>query len=552
MPEPIRNAGPEASRREFAIFALSFLLYGLWPSRNHNYADDALRFAVELTNEHGLIVSHHLYLNAMRVLWQSLDRARIPVDPARLLSLYAAFTGALALGFLSRLLRRLGLGAQAGASVLLCAASAGFWSYAIVGDVYVPALAFLIVGTDFAIAALQAEDRRTLVRAAGAAAAAYTLAVFHHQANAVYIAGIGIGILLTSTGSLRKRIGLAVAVPLISGVLSLALYAGAFAMFPEEHRHGFLGFLSGYGSSYAPLPDMKRLSPGTMLNAGAGAIRALVSTNPLFRDARFVHAIQTRFPYRNVYPYSYLVRHIPLFAARCLILLAAISAAITAGLAVLGMVESSRRRSVALAIFPAMLMQALFFTWWEAISDEFWIWALPFIAIAAAAGAARGRGASRALRVAAAGVALTTLLGSIVPCSSEDNDLDAVNDRYLRAATPADLVIGFDEIQSDARTRLELRKQNFHYFNFVVRARTWSRLDSLALADEVSSALARGGRILVDPYVLHPPRSNLAHIALENPAFDARRLEWITRLQALDPRRVVWVPLTADVPGDFL
>jgi len=532
-----------------AIFAAASLVYGLWPSRNHNYADDSLRFALRLTQPHGIIVSHHLYLNAMRALWRAIDRMGLTPDPVRLLSLYAALAGAVALVFLDRLLRRLGLGRVAAAGVLLCAGTAGFWAYAIVGDVYVPALAFLVIGADFTVAAFRATGS-AFRRNVWIAIAAFTLAVFHHQANAVYVVGVGLGTLLVRTLPMRRRLGLAVGLPLATGVLSLLVYAGAYAAFPEEHAHGFAGLLMGYGESYKPLPDMRRLGPGTAVNACAGVARALVSTNALFRDPGFTRAVQMRFPYRNVYPYPYLVRHMPLVLARVLVLLAAAAAAATMGLALLGIVDSLRRRETDVAVVFAALPQALFFMWWEAISDEFWIWSLPFIALAAAVGAARTRASSRVLQALAVAVGATTLLGSILPYASEGNDLDAVNDRYLSEATPVDLVIGFDEIQSEARTRLLLRRQGFHYFNVLSRAANWSASDSLALEGELAGALSRGGRVIIDPYLTHPPRSNIAHIGLDNPIFERQRKQWVARLARVDAPRVVWVPLVGD-PRDF-
>ena len=49
-----------------------------------------------------------------------------------------------------------------------------------------------------------------------------------------------------------------------------------------------------------------------MVSLGAGEIRALVSSNVIFRSDEIAHAIQSRYPYRAVYPFHYLVRAIPI------------------------------------------------------------------------------------------------------------------------------------------------------------------------------------------------------------------------------------------------
>lgn len=127
-------------------FIVAFLLYALLPTKNFNYADDSLRWAYELTQRGNIINSHHLFLNAMRFLYQSLTGMGFNVSPVRLLAFYSAFWGATGLAFLNLLLQRAGYGQVALWASMICGVFAGYWSYSIVGDVYSPSIALMVVG----------------------------------------------------------------------------------------------------------------------------------------------------------------------------------------------------------------------------------------------------------------------------------------------------------------------------------------------------------------------------------------------------------------------
>jgi hypothetical protein len=207
----------------------------------------------------------------------------------------------------------------------------------------------------------------------------------------------------------------------------------------------------------------------------------------------------------------------------------------------------------------AALAQALFFAWWEGVSDEFWIWSLPFLAAAATLGAQRFGKCSGVLLGAAAGLLLvSTSLGTIRHVRDEANDVDQVNKSYVAAVGPKDLVIGLDEIVQVNRMHLLRGRQGFAYVNLFGRAEKGHANDLDRLRDEVAAAVARGGLVYVDPYVVDPPPSYLALIQLNNSGFLAERervLE-IVNLTAGDrarfPPRVAWiasVPPTAEPPG---
>ncbi len=545
-------------RVEAALLLGSFLLYALIPSRNFNYADDALGWAYRLTQTSGLILVHHLFLNPMRWAWHALAGLGVHIAPERLLGLYSALCGALTLIFLRRLLRLLDLGAVATAGALVCAFSAGFWTYAIVGDVYVPATAWLTMGLYAFFRGLKAAEPGTARRSFLAACAAWLMLLVHHQAHFVFVAAMLPATLLVRGGSPGRRRAFALGVPAVVGFASLAIYFAIYMATPDASgrpdggRDTFPQFVSGYAARFEARPDQKRLGAGALVNAAAGATRALLSTHFLYRSARFAEAVQRRFPYRVVYPYPYLVRNLSWPAVAAVALAAALAGVLAALLLARGLWEAARARDARLAIVLAALPQVLFFTWWEGISDEFWLWTLPLAALVAAGGAAAFARRGRALLVAcAAALLLSTGLGSVALYAVPGNDIDLVNGGFERDLGPGDLLLTCDRIQSSFRHHLAETRQGYQYFEMRIRAARWSELDSLDMEQALERTLKGRGRIYVHPYLSGPPRGILEMISLVSPRFPAHRLAILERLRRLDPARVVWVRPVATVPGFF-
>jgi hypothetical protein len=171
----------------------------------------------------------------------------------------------------------------------------------------------------------------------------------------------------------------------------------------------------------------------------------------------------------------------------------------------------------------------------------------------AAKGAATGqRWPVWLLNAGVAGLFVSSLLGAILPFANPDNDIDAVNRRYLARVGAADMVVGFDEIQSAGRAHLAMEQQGFLYFNVFDRAFNWSGADLAELDREIAEKLARGGKVFVDSYILHPPKSQLAFIRLTNPEFDAQRQNILVHLRSVGSARIEWISQDATVPGYFV
>lgn len=554
-------AGPERNRPRnhwddraaLAILIAFALLYILLPSSNTMYADDSLDWAEQLTRTEGLINSHHLALNVWRWVWHGLtDGLGLAITPDRLLAVWSAVSGAIGLVALWRLLRRTTPAPLALAGVLACGFSSGYWCYAIVGDVYVPAIAFLTLGTERYLAAMHAPDSRRAMQAAVVSAAALFVSVLHHQAHAVYIAALAPAALLLGGVRWPRRLAVACTVPLMAGVLSLAIYAGVYSARPKPPGGSFGGFLAGYAGHFDARADQKELGLKAVVNALGGEARALLSYEVLFRSDVATRAIQARFPYRNVYPHPYLVRNLPTPLAAGVGLAAGLAGLLAFGLAAAGVVLAIRARDSALLMLVAALPQAAFFMWWEGISDEFWLWTLPTLMVLVVTGArALGRHATAAVGSVAALLFVSTLLGSVLLFADSTNDIDAVNDAYMQRVQSQDALVSWDGIQSSARAHLLQRRTPFRYFNIQAEAAHWSAADSVQLERLISITLESGGHIWLGPYLRDMPASNMRFILDQNPAFRETYPRLLARLDRLESTRTTWLRPVARVPDLF-
>ena len=77
----------------------------------------------------------------------------------------------------------------------------------------------------------------------------------------------------------------------------------------------------------------------------------------------------------------------------------------------------------------------------------------------------------RWLRTIVTCLLLSTFLGSILLYWNPRNDIDWANDQYVKSLGKNDFLIGFEDIQSDSRIRLEADRRGFKYFNIELISR---------------------------------------------------------------------------------
>jgi hypothetical protein len=258
-----------------------------------------------------------------------------------------------------------------------------------------------------------------------------------------------------------------------------------------------------------------------------GETRALVSTNIVFRNPAVAQSVQTKYPYRSTYPFPYLVRNVPVPVAVLVAMAACLAALLTAYLFGRGLWTGMKEQGLVVLVFVPMIPQALFFAWWEGISDEFALWSLPLIAVIVARGAAELAHPLRWLRAAVACLFVSTLVGSTLLYANPRNDIDFVNDEYAASFGGDDVLVGFEDIQSDFRMNLQADQRGFRYLNyFNIR----NAAEASEFETALQSAIGTGARIHVSPRLRFPPKSAVAFKQSTNPDFDAQRASLLAKL----------------------
>ncbi len=521
----------------YLISAGFLLLYLALPSANHSYADDSLRWAYGITQEGGIINSHHLIINALREAFILFNSLFDSVSPSSFLTIYSSLWGGTGLLLLSFLLKEVGLHNSRIVGVTLCGISVGYWSYSIVGDVYVPATASLVGGTLFFLKGLKRNPSATKQAYALLSVLFFLTAIMHHQAFFVFVIGLGfIGLLYSNTLS-KQGLTYGLIISVAVGLACIAIYVSAhkFSTPPHEESPSTLQFMSGYASSFTAYPDMKDLSPATLIKGAGGFARSLVSTNILFSNHSFVENIQNKFPYRHMLSQVYLAEQMTSLQITVAWIGLFITVLIAAPLTIFALWCCAKNPSAAKKVLIfSVVPQMLFFLWWESISDEFWIWILPFWAmtICFAVERLKKNGTLIAIVFSAALLA-ANLCASILPYSNSSSDIDQRNSEYINTVKPGDLLISFDEIITAHLIKLSESKIGFEYINLFGPAEKGRDLEIDKIIMRAEAAIRRGNSIHLGPYLIDPPRSYMALVELQTKDFSQQRDLLIQKLMLL-------------------
>ena len=181
------------SRILLAVSFLLFVTYLLVTSQNYTYADDSLPFAISTWAGHATI-PHHLILSLLHELNLGLGHTG-PGDVQVALQTfkwYVACMSLLALVLMGQLsLRWFGSLRVALITMLTVAFTYGYWCYSIVTDVYVEALACVLLAVYLADRSYDDERPSRVYGALALAAVATLFAAINHQSECLVVVSIG-------------------------------------------------------------------------------------------------------------------------------------------------------------------------------------------------------------------------------------------------------------------------------------------------------------------------------------------------------------------------
>ncbi|MBV1878309.1 MAG: hypothetical protein KUG79_11755 [Pseudomonadales bacterium] len=525
-----------AARWAPLLLCIAFgIIYWQFPAINWTYADDGQRWALSLTSESGVINSHHLIFNILREAFQILQYYDVNIRADEFLTRYASVFGVLGIGFLILVCREIGLQNVSLICALLCGVSTGYWSYSIVGDVYVPTIACLMGAVFFMLRGLRIEGKEKWLY--GFCSAALSIvALLHHQAFFIFVFGIGLQGLFFNKGGpvVSKQLYFSMSVTLAAGVCCLLIYVAIYFAQRSGADQTIVGFMSGYAQNFVAYPDMKGFSLMSLVKAGAGFTRALISTNILFQYDAFAASVQQMFPYRHMHTAVYVGRQMT--SVQAAMVWMAFGSTLFLGLLL------SLRGLLALKFFPslvklfgyAVLPQMLFFIWWESISDEFWIWTMPLWALLVAAGIIKGEKKWRVMGLVLVIFLFTaSLVGTVLPYGDEASDIDWVNLKFVEDLNANDMLVSLDEIVISNRIRRIQKEKGFEYFSMFTNAAKGNDLQIKLILQTAERVIAAGGKVYIGPYLLQAPLSYLQLIKLNTTKFEQKRDVVISGLREL-------------------
>lgn len=501
------------------------LIYLLGPSNNHLYADDSLPFAVMAWQGSSIHV-HHLALYGFTILTWICGWTGDSGLPAVLAAMkgYAALSAAGALVAAGWIVHRwtgsvnVALGAMA-----VTACTYGFWAYATVSDFYCPAAAGALIALALAI---HARDGRRAGPWLLLSSLAALWATLNHQTHALVAFPIVVA-LLCQPGSWRTRI-------VQCGVFAVPLSLGGSLLFYLAYRASgapgdFITFVAGY-TRWMELLPYDRLQPATPLYVLVGFVRAEVFLDYLQVIEPFRERLAEQFPLKLTFDDWYLIQPLPTALTAALAALMTLAAGGLGGAVIVGIAVAWRERSSLPGVrllMGWMVLQTLLFAWWEPLSNEFWIWAMPcagiLVGLAASRVGRRWRPARWLPWLIAAGLLVPN--GVIISrYRSADHCIYHVNKTYLTMLGEGDLVLTADFYPFDSYHHLvglHASRRNYSHGAFVVD----DTLDA-----QLVRVRARSGAVYLDPMLTMPAPSELGLMAYYTGASPVRVEQELQRL----------------------
>jgi hypothetical protein len=533
-------ANGDAKRFLIPLVSVLFLtLYLAGTSEIYTYADDSLPYVAHVLADPKVVV-HHLILTVFHEAthWVGLTTLDDFVKTLWLFKAYVACTGALTLFLVGTLFRSwFGSLELSVATMTFVGLSYGFWAYSIVPDVYVPAVAFVLLAVFWADRSCEAPGKAKSYGFLALTSISVLLAVLNHQSHGLVAVPIALILLLGRASELpvSLRVRRTAFFTLLTGTLGFAMFFVSYLAAASEHD--FITYLRGY-SAWMKMMPYDSIQPLTPFYVLLGVSRALVFPEFALRFDQIYESVEDHFRLKLLLDERYLLRGMPELVAGFLSLA---NAAILLTLAVFvcrGAIAVIRRPSRSAGIWMIALwipIQALFFSLWESTSNEFWIWLVPGIGFVAAAGVTSWTRSStrKVFSVFPFLLVLLAVNSSVISKYwSEENCIYRVNKRYLTQLRAEDLVLG---AYTYPRSKLvHLRPCAAEIYEFMLGSFT---LDDPELAPRLERVESAGGKIYLDPILSMSHASESALMAYQTGKDRAAVERELLRLEAFAQAR---------------
>jgi hypothetical protein len=310
---------------------------------------------------------------------------------------------------------------------------------------------------------------------------------------------------------------------------------------------GFLTYCMGYIGDMPMLPGDSGFSRFTIPRAVMGLSQAVISGNILFWWDWSYERIQASLSAKYLIDDRFLVRNLTTSE----VIVATLSGCAFA-LTLVGVILTQigrvrlRTRNRFFVLFAAwFLLQALFFSWWEAGSNEFWISSLVPLTLCLHLLLCPIEAGWRQLWpgvVMAIALFFVNGISAIRPCMNPENDYWMANKTYLTQVSPDDVVITFDS---------HTPRLDAIYFTDAVTIDLFpypgEKLNEESVFEHLESTVARGGRIIIDPRAWWPDRVTRTTSRYYTPEAAKRLPSLLREIIARYPEATYLAPLCA--PG---
>lgn len=342
-------------------------------------------------------------------------------------------------------------------------------------------------------------------------------------------------------------------ITVVSGAAILVGYALLYATARASTARSFADFqhfVLGYVVDMDMFPGDKEFTLSSIPRALLGLSQAIFSASVIFRWDALYETVQKLLPAKFLIDDRYLIRNldgaqIGTVVASMVLLVITILATLIARIRIC--VARARNR-VFVVMASWFVLQAGFFTWWEAGSNEFWISSL--VPLAICLHMLLYSYATTTLQAAFGTLACLSLLagnglGAILPLQEPNNDYWLANKAYLKHLTRHDTTVTYDS---------HTPRLSAQYFSSIPTVDLFPHpgheLDEEEVFRTLDRTVATSGRIVLDPRAVRPDRVTLILGEHFNPSAAKRYPELLRDIVFRYSSHIDFPPLLVARPDD--